>query len=87
MRLGWFDAALVAAMFAATYPERVSALILGGLWLTALAGRPETLTPDPDVAKIYADGIESGWRHGVDPLDADSRRRGRSWSLGHVTVR
>jgi pimeloyl-ACP methyl ester carboxylesterase len=46
---GWFDAAFVAAMFAATYPERVSALILGGLWLKAVAGRPETLAPDPVV--------------------------------------
>jgi pimeloyl-ACP methyl ester carboxylesterase len=39
---GWGDGAFMAAMFAATYPERVSALILGGLWLKALAGRPET---------------------------------------------
>jgi class 3 adenylate cyclase len=81
--MGWFDGAFVAAMFAATYPERVSALILGGLWLTVLAGRPETLTPDPDVAKIYADGIKSGWRHGtlaevVAPSYADDERF-RSW--------
>ncbi len=81
--MGWFDAAFVAAMFAATYPERVSALILGGLWLKVLAGRPETLTPDPDVAKIYADRIESGWRHGalaelVAPSYADDERF-RSW--------
>ena len=81
--MGWFDAAFVAAMFAATYPERVSALILGGLWLKALAGRPETLTPDPDVAKIYTDWIESGWRHGalaevLAPSYADDERF-RSW--------
>jgi class 3 adenylate cyclase len=81
--MGWFDAAFVAAMFAATYPERASALILGGLWLKALAGRPETLTPDPDVAKIYADGFESGWRQGalaevVAPSYAGDERF-RSW--------
>ena len=81
--MGWFDGAFMAAMFAATYPERVSALILGGLWLTSLAGRPETLTPDLDVAKIYAEGIESRWRHGalaevVAPSYADDERF-RSW--------
>src|SRR5215831_17513833 len=62
---GWADAAFVAAMFAATYPERVSALILGGLWLKALAGRPETLAPDPVVLDTLSAGIEAGWRHGV----------------------
>jgi class 3 adenylate cyclase len=80
---GWADGAFMAAMFAATYPERVSALILGGLWLKALAGRPETLTPDPDMAKILADGIESGWRHGalsevLAPSYTDDERF-RSW--------
>src|SRR5512140_1072094 len=48
---GWADGAFMAAMFAATYPQRVSAVVLGGLWLKALAGRPETLAPDPVVAK------------------------------------
>ena len=48
---GWADGAFMAAMFAATYPERVSALVLGGLWLKALAGPPGTLAPDPDVAQ------------------------------------
>jgi pimeloyl-ACP methyl ester carboxylesterase len=55
----------MAAMFAATYPERVAALVLGGLWLKALAGRPGTLAPDPDVAQMLADRIEPGARHGV----------------------
>ena len=81
--MGWFDGAFMAAMFAATYPERVSALVLGGLWLKALAGRPETLAPDPEVAKIYADGIESHRRHGalaevVAPSYAGDERF-RSW--------
>jgi pimeloyl-ACP methyl ester carboxylesterase len=62
---GWADGAFMAAMFAATYPERVSALVLGGLWLKALAGRPGTLAPDPDVAQMLAERIEPGWRHGV----------------------
>jgi class 3 adenylate cyclase len=50
----------MAAMFAATYPDRVSALVLGGLWLRALAGQPETLTPDPRVAEILSAKIEAG---------------------------
>src|SRR5690348_9044731 len=62
---GWADGAFMAAMFAATYPDRVSALVLGGLWLRALAGQPETLTPDPRVAEVLSAKIEAGWRHGV----------------------
>jgi class 3 adenylate cyclase len=62
---GWADGAFMAAMFAATYPDRVSALVLGGLWLRALAGQPETLAPDPRVAEILSAKIEAGWRHGV----------------------
>jgi class 3 adenylate cyclase len=81
--MGWFDAAFVAAMFAATYPERVSALILGGLWLKAVAGRPETLAPDPVVLDTMSAGIEAGWRHGalaevLAPSYADDERF-RSW--------
>jgi class 3 adenylate cyclase len=81
--MGWFDAAFVAAMFAATYPERVSALILGGLWLKAVAGRPETLAPDPVVLDTLSAGIEAGWRHGtlaevLAPSYADDERF-RSW--------
>jgi class 3 adenylate cyclase len=62
---GWADGAFMAAMFAATCPERVSALVLGGLWLKALAGPPATLAPDPDVAQRLWEKIESGWRHGA----------------------
>ncbi len=66
---GWADGAFMAAMFAATYPERVSAVVLGGLWLKPLAGRRETLAPDPDVAKRLSDKIEPGWRHGALAAD------------------
>jgi class 3 adenylate cyclase len=62
---GWADGAFMAAMFAATYPERVSALVLGGLWLKALAGPPGTLATDLDVADRLSAKIESGWRHGA----------------------
>ncbi len=80
---GWADGAFMAAMFAATYPQRVSAVVLGGLWLKALAGRPETLAPDPVVAKELSDKIEAGWRQGVlaevlAPSYTDDERF-RSW--------
>jgi class 3 adenylate cyclase len=80
---GWADGAFMAAMFAASYPERVSAVVFGGLWLKALAGRPETLGPDPVVAKMLSDKIEAGWRHGVladvlGPSCAEDARF-RSW--------
>ena len=80
---GWADGAFMAAMFAATYPERVSALVLGGLWLKPLAGRRETLAPDPDVAKRLSDKIEPGWRHGALAADLApsyaNDERFRSW--------
>jgi class 3 adenylate cyclase len=80
---GWADGAFMAAMFAATYPERVTAVVLGGLWLRALAGRAETLGPDPDVAQMLSAKIEAGWRHGalaeaLAPSYADDERF-RSW--------
>ena len=49
---GWADGAFMAAMLAATYPERVSALILCGLWLKALTGgRRPGLVADPDAVR------------------------------------
>jgi class 3 adenylate cyclase len=80
---GWADGAFMAAMFAATYPERVSALVLGGLWLKALTGPAGTLAPDLDVADRLSAKIESGWRHGalaelLAPSYANDERF-RSW--------
>jgi class 3 adenylate cyclase len=90
---GWADGAFMAAMFAATYPERVSALVLGGLWLKALAGQPETLAPDSRVAQALSDDIEGGWRHGVlvealaPSYAADKRFRSwwRRWEVYSAT--
>jgi class 3 adenylate cyclase len=71
---GWADGAFMAAMLAATYPERVSALALGGLCLKALTGgRQPGLAPDPDAIKALSDRIEAGWRQGlVAPVLAPS---------------
>lgn len=71
---GWADGAFMAAMLAATYPGRVSALVLGGLCLKALTGgRQPGLAPDPDAIKALSDRIEAGWRQGlVAPVLAPS---------------
>jgi class 3 adenylate cyclase len=71
--MGWADGAFMAAMLAATYPERVSALVLGGLWIKSLAGGRPNLTPDPNVVKALSDRVEAGWRQGlVAPVLAPS---------------
>ena len=63
---GWADGAFMAAMLAATYPERVSALILCGLWLKALTGgRRPGLVADPDAVKTLSDRFEAGWRQAL----------------------
>ena len=63
---GWADGAFMAAMLAATYPERVSALILCGLWLKALTGgRRPGLVADPDAVETLSDRFEAGWRQGL----------------------
>jgi len=70
---GWADGAFMAAMLAATYPERVSALILAGLWIKSLAGGRPSLAPDPNVLKALSDRVEAGWRQGlVAPVLAPS---------------
>jgi class 3 adenylate cyclase len=71
---GWADGAFMAAMLAATYPDRVSALVLGGLCLKALTGgRQPGLALDPDAIKALSDRIEAGWRQGlVAPVLAPS---------------
>ena len=71
---GWADGAFMAAMLAATYPDRVSARVLGGLCLKALTGgRQPGLALDPDAIKALSDRIEAGWRQGlVAPVLAPS---------------
>jgi class 3 adenylate cyclase len=49
----------LSALFAATYPERVTALVLSGV---APAGK---LTVTPEVRAIYADAIEHHWGDGT----------------------
>jgi len=76
---GWGDGAAVALMFAATHPERVSALVLGSLGVQVASGSDAPLVPDPTVVKALSDAIESGWGHAtfakmVAPSRADDER-------------
>ena len=80
---GWADGAFMAAMLAATHPERVSALVLGGLWIKSAGGSEPNLTPDPTVVKALSDGVKAGWRDGMmaqvlAPNYADDQRF-RAW--------
>jgi class 3 adenylate cyclase/pimeloyl-ACP methyl ester carboxylesterase len=80
---GWADAAFMAAMFAATYPERVSAVVLGGPWMKALTGGRRNLAADPDVVQKLSDAVRAGWRTGelatvLAPSYAEDKRF-RAW--------
>jgi class 3 adenylate cyclase len=71
--LGHFDSGAHCAMFAATYPERTSALIIVGGY--AKGARDETFPygPDPAVQKVVAAAIHDEWGKGtIAPLIAPS---------------
>ena len=81
--MGWGDGAFMAAMFAATYPARTSAVVLGGPWMKALTGGRTNMAADPGVIQKVSDAIREGWRKGdlgavVAPSYAQDERF-RSW--------
>jgi class 3 adenylate cyclase/alpha-beta hydrolase superfamily lysophospholipase len=55
----WGDGAAIAAMFAATHPDRVDALVLGSL--PVHAGPDASLRPDPAMLQALSDAVEEGW--------------------------
>jgi class 3 adenylate cyclase/pimeloyl-ACP methyl ester carboxylesterase len=57
---GWFDGAAMAAHFAATHPERVSALVLGS-FSARLRGGDVPVGFDPDAFDTFAAMIEHDW--------------------------
>lgn len=76
---GWGDGAAVALMFAATHPERVSALVLGSLGVKVGAGEGAPLVPDPEVVRAMSDAVVSGWGRAtfaavVAPSRAEDKR-------------
>lgn len=81
--LGWGDGGAIAAMFAATYPGRVTALVLGSLAVKLNPEMGAPMTADPATMQAMSDAVESGWGTGdfvaaVAPSRANDERL-RTW--------
>ncbi|HUL26437.1 MAG TPA: adenylate/guanylate cyclase domain-containing protein [Streptosporangiaceae bacterium] len=78
--VGWGDGGAIGAMFAATNPERVSALVMSAMtFVTTSTG----LGVDPAMMQLMQDTVEQGWGSGnqldfVAPLHASDPRL-RAW--------
>jgi class 3 adenylate cyclase/pimeloyl-ACP methyl ester carboxylesterase len=59
--LGWFEASPMCALFAATFPERTRALVLGGAMAKWACDDDFPWGPDPEILKILTDSIEDAW--------------------------
>jgi pimeloyl-ACP methyl ester carboxylesterase len=69
---GWGEGAVISAMFAATHPERVSALVLGDLAVKVTGGR--SVAPDPAAVEAMSAAVESQWgQASLVPLVAPTR--------------
>ena len=71
--VAWGEGAVIAALFAATHPERVTALVLGSLSVRMTDGaRP--VVPDPATMQAFSAAVETGWgQASLVPLLAPSR--------------
>ena len=79
--IGHYDSGAHSAMFAATYPERTSALIIVGGY--AKGSRDETYPfgPDPAVTGMVADAIRDEWGKGtIVPVIAPSMAGDKSFA-------
>ncbi len=79
--IGWGDGAAIAAMFASSHPERVSALVLSALPIVPKEG---SIVPDPELMKALRQAVEDGWGEGnflpmVAPLHACDTRIQAWW--------
>ena len=69
----WGEGAGIAAMFAATHPERVTALVLGSLPLK-MTNSGLSVVPDPAMMGELSAAVETGWGQArLVPLLAPSR--------------
>ncbi|HYA00296.1 MAG TPA: adenylate/guanylate cyclase domain-containing protein [Candidatus Binatia bacterium] len=78
--VGWGDGAAIGAMFAATHPERITALVMSSM--TVLRAK-ETIGPDPAILQAMWEVVEKGWGEGnqldfAAPNHADDPRL-RTW--------
>ena len=71
--VAWGEGAAIAAMFAATHPERVLALVLGSLPVKVGEGAG-LVVPDPAMMRTFSAAVEQGWgQASLVPLLAPSR--------------
>jgi pimeloyl-ACP methyl ester carboxylesterase len=71
--LAWGEGAGIAAMFAATHPGRVSALVLGSLAVKVTEG-PGPFIADPATIQALSAAVETGWgQASLVPVLAPSR--------------
>ena len=71
--IAWGEGAAIAAMFAATHPDRVTALVLGTLPVQLTGGRRPLIT-DPALLRKLSAAVETGWgQASLVPVLAPSR--------------
>jgi len=71
--IAWGEGAVIAAMFAAVHPDRVTALVLGTLPVKVTDGQ-RPLIPDPALLRELSTAVETGWgQASLVPLLAPSR--------------
>jgi pimeloyl-ACP methyl ester carboxylesterase len=74
---GWSEGGPMSLMFAATYPERISALILCGSF-ASIRGGPRDVSPER--WEMFLHHIETEWGKGVlVPINAPSRRNDQTF--------
>jgi pimeloyl-ACP methyl ester carboxylesterase len=54
----------MSALFAATYPDRVTALVMYGTYAKAVGDEEYPWMPDAEIQRGFADAIEHGWGQG-----------------------
>ncbi|HEY6318863.1 MAG TPA: adenylate/guanylate cyclase domain-containing protein [Acidimicrobiia bacterium] len=63
--IGHFDSGAHCAMFAATYPERTTALIIVGGYAKGVRDETHPMGPDPAVAELVLAAIQNEWGKGT----------------------
>jgi class 3 adenylate cyclase len=59
--LGWYEGGAIAANFAATYPQRVRALVIGSFTARAAYDAGEPWGIDPAMMAVITERVEDGW--------------------------
>jgi class 3 adenylate cyclase len=79
--IGHYDSGAHCAMFAATYPERTSALMIVGGYAKGARDETHPHGPDPEVQAMFVDVIRDEWGKGtVVPVIAPSMAGDRSFT-------